>query len=56
MNPAKREPVALAATLVAIVMVICAFTSWTTEQDLAVQGLALALGAYFARRNVTPIE
>lgn len=55
MNPVNKEPVVLSAFFVAIVLVICAFTAFTTEQDLAIQGLALAGAALFARQNVTPV-
>ena len=55
MNPVNKEPVVLSAFFVAIVLVICAFTAFTTEQDLAIQGLALVGAELFARQNVTPM-
>lgn len=49
------EPVALAGVAIALANVLTAFTEFSTEQDLAVNGVAIALAAYLARRKVTPI-
>lgn len=56
MNIAKKEPVALAGLLIALVTVVTSFVPVTDAQQSALILLATAIGGYFARQNVTPYE
>lgn len=51
----KNEPVAIAGLFTAIVITITAFTNFTSNQELALNGLALALATYIARSKVSPV-
>lgn len=52
----RNEPVALAGVAIALATLITAFTSFTVEQDLAINGVAIALASFLARRKVTPVS
>lgn len=56
METIKNEPAVLGGVAIAIATLITAFTSFTVDQDLAINGLAIAISIWLVRSKVTPVN